>query len=153
MSNDVIKTINEGDVLFVKGEAINQLYLIRSGEIGLFWEKEKHLVPYKRVSAKEFIGEEELFSHKAWPWTAIVLSGEVQYVPFTKKEVQAALKECPDWVSSLLKVLCERFADTADIIQEHNIIDEYSDQLFEIDEKHENFYKRKVLEYRQEKGA
>lgn len=152
MSSDMIQKVSEGDVLFVKGEAINQFYLIRSGEIGLFWEKEKHLVPYKRVSAKEFIGEEELFSHKAWPWTAVILSGEAQFVPLTKKEVRDALKECPEWVGSLLKVLCERLADTADIIQEHNIIDEYSDQLFEIDEKHENFYKRKISEYRQEKG-
>lgn len=149
MSSPYLKTLEQGEVLFAKDQAITQFFLIRSGELGLFWEKENHLVPYKKVSAQEFVGEGFLFSERGWPWTAIVLSPELEFLPLEKKEIHASLKTCPNWVESLITVLCERLADTEDIILEHNIKDDELENSFQISEKHENLFWRKLSEFRQ----
>lgn len=149
MSFSHFKRLEQGEILFAKKQAATQFYLIRSGEIGLFWEKEKHLVPYKTVGAKEFIGDEFLFSERGWPWTAIALSDQVEYLPLEKKEIHATFKSCSSWVSSLIRILCDRLADTDEILQEHNITDDNTEHLFQISEKQEAFFWRKLNEYRE----
>lgn len=152
MASELIKTLSQGDVLFAKGDKVLDFYLIKDGELGLFFEKENHLVPFQKVGPKEFLGESYLFSQTEWPWAAIVLSPTLHFVSLDKVEVNAALRICPNWVQELIKVLCSRLSDTEEIIRGHKIADDYSQKKFEINTKYETLFWRKLTEYRQNKS-
>jgi len=148
MNSPYLKKLCQGDILFAKGRPIKSMFLIRSGELGLFFEKENHLVPYKKITEKEFLGDAEIFSDKKWPWTAIVLSPTLEFLELGQGEIHESLNACPVWARNLIQVLCERLLDTENVLEENKIMDDGAN-VIELSKKHETLFWHKLLEYRQ----
>ena len=114
-----------GQVIFAQGEASSYLYIVASGEVGIFLEDNEKLTLLNTVGAKDFIGELTMFSDDKRNATAIALE-ESKLVIIQKAEIRKVLKMCPEWVSNIMLTLTDRLRNSVDILREHRVVDEIS---------------------------
>ncbi len=112
-----------GQVLFAQGEASSLLYIVASGEIGIFLEDNDKLTLLNTVGAKDFIGELSMFSEDKRNATAIALMDSSLMV-IQKADIKKVLKMCPEWVTNIMLTLTDRLRNTVDVLREHRVIDE-----------------------------
>ena len=138
------KIYHKGDVLYVKGDPSDYLYLVAEGEVVIFSEESKKISAVNIVGEKDFAGEQSLFAEEKRHYTAIA-SKRTKVIPIEKENIKRVLKTCPHWVSDIMKLLGERLLSTNGALAEHNIVSEVDIALSKEDVK---LYSDAVAEYR-----
>ena len=103
---DVIK-IPKDNYLFLQGDDANHMYIVKSGEIGLFISD--YLIEKMISTAKpgQLIGEMALFDKMSRSASAKALvNSEVVALPYRK--LNEDLSNMPDWVQVVLKTLTQK---------------------------------------------
>lgn len=113
----------KGQVLFAQGEASSFLYIVASGEVGIFLDDKDKLTLLNTVSEKDFIGELSMFSDDKRNATAIALT-DSSLVVIQKADIRKVLKMCPEWVTNIMLTLTDRLRNTVDVLREHRVVDE-----------------------------
>jgi CRP-like cAMP-binding protein len=143
-------TLNRGDVLFATDDISKNLYLVKAGQIVLFRESTKHLIPETIINDKEFIGDNEIFIKEKHLRTAIAtVYSEV--IIIKKSEIQDFFKNAPQWVGSIAKVISERLNNSLDILQEHNLINQIDRSLINFTKDDEEIFLASLEKFRSKK--
>lgn len=122
MSDNIIK-FNPGQVIFKQEDACASLYIIRSGQVGIFRSgKGDTKIPLGIVSSGEFLGELSLILERPHSSMAIALT-DVQAVKLAKKDVDNQLTQVSPWISALLKNSLARLQKTNEILRKNNLVD------------------------------
>jgi CRP-like cAMP-binding protein len=118
-------TLEEGQILFKKGQSCKYCYIVRNGHVACFsLSSDKRVVPVFSVKDFGLVGEDSLFNSKeVHDYNAIVLSKTV-LVKIPKKDVMLYLNEAGDWMKNILFDLAEKLSNTAEVVVEHKIVDE-----------------------------
>ncbi len=142
----------KGQVLFAQGEASSYLYIVASGEVGIFLEEKEKLTLLNTVGAKDFIGELSMFSDDKRNATAIALS-ESKLLVIQKSDIRKILKMCPEWVTNIMLTLTDRLRNTVDVLREHRVVDEMSSAAKRTLSGSElTEFQKNVKEYRSRRG-
>jgi CRP-like cAMP-binding protein len=106
-----VKILKPGEILFSEGDAYDGLYLIRAGKVEVFIHRERSDVILNQMGPGEIIGTLTLFSRK--PRTASVRALTVTEVELrsTQSLDYVLQKDCPPWVSLILKDAVSRLQD------------------------------------------
>jgi CRP-like cAMP-binding protein len=110
-------------VIFGEGEPANNLFIIKSGEVGVYKELKDRLVPIATLGPKSFLGELSVFDDSLRRSTAIATK-QTEVIIVKKTDIKKVLGNCPDWVSSIMQTICIRLRNASELIREHNISDE-----------------------------
>lgn len=142
----------KGQVLFAQGESSSLLYIVQSGEIGIFLEDKDRLTLLNTVGEKDFIGELSMFSDDKRNATAIALS-DSRLVVVQKSDISKVLKMCPEWVTNIMLTLTDRLRNTVDVLREHRVVDEMqsaSQRTLSANEINE--FQKTVKDYKSRRG-
>ena len=113
----------KGHVIFAEGESSRFLYLIKSGEVGIFKEREKQLIPIATIGSQDFVGELGIFNEGKRTASAITLEDTLIYM-VKKSDIHNILKKCPDWMSNIMINMADRLRSTTNLLRENQLVDE-----------------------------
>lgn len=123
--DDTLK-LRKNSVVFAEGDESSFMYLVKKGKVAIVKEDGKRIVVISVVGDQSLIGESSIFADTNRSATAVAIEpSELLVVKFT--DVRKVLKDCPDWVSDLLKTLSDRLHGVSKILSEHNIANEELD--------------------------
>ncbi|MCP4726912.1 MAG: cyclic nucleotide-binding domain-containing protein, partial [bacterium] len=100
-------TLPKRNVLFNKGDPGNEMYIIKSGKIGLFTEVNKEKVPLAFLDQNSFFGEMALFE-KAERSVGAMAIEDSELMVISREVFDANLKKIPGWFVTMFKTLIER---------------------------------------------
>jgi len=133
MSNLLSKSdtfrLKQGKVLFLAGERSDYLYIIKSGEIRLFDDRDGTLRPVAILEEKNFVEDETLFRGNKTQYIAIAAK-DSELVKIKKSEIQEVLGECPEWMTNIMLALTDRLNNTMNMLSDHNIGPSEDSKLF-----------------------
>jgi CRP/FNR family transcriptional regulator, cyclic AMP receptor protein len=142
---------NAGHVIFAEGEPSSYLYIVVSGEISIFKEGTKRLIPISVVRDKDFIGELSMFSDEPRSATAIATT-DSELMMIKKADIRKVMKECPDWITNFMITISDRLRSTVEILRDHNIVDDLADDLAKISSDDQKGYIKSIKEYKARRG-
>jgi len=140
-----------GQVIFVEGEKPAYLYIVVSGEVRVFKEDGKTLLPINLLGAKDFIGELSMFDDQPRSATAIA-SKDSKIMLVKRSDIRKVLKDCPEWVTNIMVTISDRLRDTIDMMRDHRIIDDFQNDGGELKAEEVKKYMSSIKEYRARRG-
>ena len=112
-----------GDVITVEGEKLKNIFLIESGEVGIFHQEKEQIYLKDVKKTQDIIGDDVLFSEKRSSPTAIAITQTV--VSCIKiDEIDYVLEKCPDWLGNVLSLITDRLKASRAALDEHKIVSE-----------------------------
>ncbi len=144
-------TCKEGHVIFAEGEPSQFLYIVKSGEVGIFKEKNGRLFPISTIGPKDFIGELSMFSEGQRTASAIAMQ-ETELCLVKKSDIRQVLKNCPDWVTNIMITIADRLRSTTILLREHRIADDMSQTGANLTTENLAQYWNSIQEYKHRKG-
>ncbi|MGZ3691952.1 MAG: Crp/Fnr family transcriptional regulator [Pseudobdellovibrio sp.] len=101
--SDIIR-VPKGHYLFLQGDEANNMYIVKSGEIGLLVSNDSSEKMISTATAGQLIGEMALFDKMNRSASARALQdSEVVALPYRK--LNEDLSNMPNWVQVVLKTL------------------------------------------------
>ena len=114
--------LKANQVLFVEGESSAYLYIVLSGKIRVLKETDTKLISISVIGRKSFIGELSMFSDAPRSASAVAIES-TEVIMIKKSDILKVIKQCPPWISEIMKTLSGRLRGGLDILREHNIVD------------------------------
>jgi len=112
-----------GSVIFKQGERADFAYVIRRGKVSTVVKNEKRIYPIGIIESDGITGEDAVFSHSIYKYSAVVLE-QVTLVKIPAKDIQQYLSDSPDWMAILFKELATKVQNTIEIISQNKIQDD-----------------------------
>jgi CRP-like cAMP-binding protein len=108
-----LKKYKKGNVLFNYGDASDEVYIIKSGEILLYRDLDgMNMIEYALSFPGDVIGEMGVISGSPRSLSAGVYSDLAEAYAISKDDFLFILKKYPDLSLNLSKILCERIEET-----------------------------------------
>ncbi len=108
--------LKPGASLFLEGDPSNGMYLVRSGVLKIYLNREGKEVLLAQVTSGAMIGEMALFDEKPRSASAAALKTcEVTFI--SKSEFEQLMKMIPKWFKGLMSTLSGRLRDTNSRLQ------------------------------------
>ncbi len=142
----------EGHVLFAEGDPSQFLYVVKTGKIGIFKEKNRRLLPISILGAKDFVGELSLFNAESKRTASAIVVDCAELGVIRKSDVSHVLRDCSTWVSQLMMDLSERLRTTTILLREHNILDDMSENAFHFKPETLSKYWVFIQDYKKRRG-
>ena len=142
----------EGHVLFAEGDPSQFLYIVKTGKIGIFKEKNGRLLPISMIGAKDFVGELSLFNAEKKRTASAIVIERAELGIIRKSDVTHVLRDCSAWVSHLMMDLSERLRATTILLREHNILDDISEGVFHFEPKTLSKYFASIQDYKRRRA-
>lgn len=109
--------LKPGDVLFRVGDQSDGMYLVRSGQIIVYLEKNGLEIALATVGPGSMLGEMALFDKKPRSASARAIN-EAEVTKITNDEFSKILTQIPKWFVSLMSTLSSRLRDTNQRLQD-----------------------------------
>jgi CRP-like cAMP-binding protein len=116
-------TFMAGDTIFKTGQAVDFLYILKSGEVVCFSSEGGQIVPLYTVSAEGMLGDEASICLSEYNYNAVATEESV-VVKVAAADIKSFLKSSPNWIKSLMDILSNKIIETQSIITELKIRDE-----------------------------
>jgi len=153
MDNAILK-LKEGDILFVEGEMINELFIIKSGEIGIFKEKGKRLDPFRNIDAGSLVGEVSIFTGDKHRGATAVATMDSEIIRISKDAIIKVLKSRPNWVGEVMKDFTNDLIYSGRIMKDQSIFQDDMTREFRIlTPEMEGRYLNSIDDYRKKSGV
>lgn len=119
-----LKQIEKGSVIFFEGNEINNLYLVKSGDVACVTLRNDRLVPVGMIQGAGILGESSIFSEdSASSYSAIAMTN-VNLVEIPRSDIYKVLDSSSGWIRRILGDMSDKIINTTDVLAEHRIIDE-----------------------------
>jgi len=152
MAASILK-LAEGEVLFVEGEMITDLFILKQGEIRILKEKQGRLNVMRVLKKGEFVGEVSLFTGRKLQGATGVAVTPCEIIKIPKSDIMAVLDSRPPWVYEVMKDLTEKLQLTGQVMKEQSIHkDEQTRNIEIITPVMEGKYLNAIDDYRRKKG-
>ena len=127
MEESRLVRFNEGDTLFHAGETSREMYIIRSGKVKIFIEKDDQLIPLTELSKGHYVGEMSFLTGVKRSATVIAESSVVANViqPDLLDDENLGLST---WAVNIAKVLVRRIRSTTELLGDYLIHDDLSEK-------------------------
>jgi CRP-like cAMP-binding protein len=112
-----------GDIICRPGERIKNIFLIESGEVGIFHLEKEHLYLKDVKGETDIIGDDILFSEKRES-PAIIAIKDTMVSCVKIEEIDYVLGKCPDWLGNILGLISDRLRSSRAVLDEHHIVPE-----------------------------
>jgi CRP/FNR family cyclic AMP-dependent transcriptional regulator len=109
------------------------------------------LIPISVARSKDFIGELSIFNDEPRSVSAVA-TAPTTVIMIKKSDIRKVIKECPDWVSSIMITLSDRLRGSIDMLREHRIVDDITDSGGDIEPQEEKKFKNAIDDYRKRRG-
>lgn len=114
MSTEIIK-IKKDSYLFLQGDEADAMYIIKTGELGLYIADYLVEKMVSRVGPGELIGEMSLFDQLTRSASAKAMTdSEVVALPYTK--LREDLSQMPDWVQVAMKTMTMKIRSANNVV-------------------------------------
>lgn len=113
-----------GDIVCMEGEKLKNIFIIESGDIGIFSKEKDHLYLRDVKKVQDIVGDDVLFTEKRIAPIAIALT-DVTVACIKIDEIDYILDKCPDWLGNVLGLITDRLKASRAALQEHKITSEY----------------------------
>jgi CRP-like cAMP-binding protein len=145
--------LKEGDILFVEGELITDLFIVKKGELRILKEKEERLQILRPILKGSFINEVSILTGgKLFGATAVAIT-ETEIVAVPKTGIFSALEACAPWVAEIMRFISESLKESGVILKEQSIhLDEMTRNFEFLTPEMEGNYMNSIEEYRRKKG-
>lgn len=104
-------------VLFLKGDDSNGMFILRKGELLVYLEKEGEEIELARITPGGMIGEMALFDKQARS-ASVKASEPSEVTHITNADFHKLIKQIPKWFTSLMITLSTRLRTTNEKVQE-----------------------------------
>lgn len=105
------KTLKTNELLFKQGDTPDNMYIVKTGQISIYYSEGDKEVHLSTVGQGELIGELALFDKKARSASAkATCETSLVVLPYTALEYQ--IDRLPEWVKITMKSLSDRLRDT-----------------------------------------
>ena len=105
------KTLKTNEILFTQGDLPDNMYIVKSGQIEVYYSEGDKEVHLSTVGAGELIGELALFDKKDRSASAkATCETSLVVLPYTSLEHQ--IERLPEWVKITMKSLSDRLRET-----------------------------------------
>jgi CRP-like cAMP-binding protein len=152
MAASILK-LAEGEVLFVEGEMITDLFILKQGEIRILKEKQGRLNVIRVLKKGEFVGEVSIFTGKKLQGATGVAVTPCDIIKIPKSDIMAVLDSRPPWVFEVMKDLTDKLQLTGQVMKEQAIHkDEQTRNIEIITPVMEGKYLNAIDDYRRKKG-
>lgn len=152
MAASVLKLV-EGDVLFVEGELITDLFILKLGEIKILKEKQGRLGVIRILKKGDLVGEVSIFAGTKLQGATGVAITPCEIIKIPKTDILAVLESRPPWVYEVMKDLTEKLQLTGQIMREQSIHkDEVTRNIEILTPVMEGKYLNSIEDYRRKKG-
>ncbi|MDC1175294.1 cyclic nucleotide-binding domain-containing protein [Bacteriovoracaceae bacterium] len=138
-------------VIFAEGEKSAYLYIVVKGEVMIFKDENNRILPITVVGEKDFIGELSMFSDEKRSASAIA-SEDSQLMMIKKNDIRLVLKECPEWVTSIMNTISDRLRSTVDLLREHRITDDLNTNTKNLTAEETNQFLSSLKDYKSRRG-
>ncbi len=119
MARELGKKLRDGEILFRQGEAVDKIYVIKSGKLELFRLQDGREIKMGELGNDDFLGEIASIEDSAW-WTCVRSKGEAQVITVDKKFFLRKFHEDPSFafrilekMSLMIRMLSEELCGTA----------------------------------------
>lgn len=114
MSTEIIE-VKKDSYLFLQGDSADAMYIIKTGEIGLFIADYLVEKMVSRVGPGELIGEMSLFDQLTRSASAKALTNtSVVVLPYDK--LREDLAEMPEWVQVAMKTMAMKIRSANNVV-------------------------------------
>tara|TARA_R110002072_G_scaffold288917_2_gene455620 strand:+ start:1503 stop:1991 length:489 start_codon:yes stop_codon:yes gene_type:complete len=144
-------SFKKGKVIFAEGEKSSYLYIVVKGEVMIFKDENNRILPITVVGEKDFIGELSMFSDEKRSASAIA-SEDSQLMMIKKNDIRLVLKECPEWVTSIMNTISDRLRSTVDLLREHRITDDLNTNTKNLTAEETNQFLSSLKDYKSRRG-
>lgn len=110
-----------GEVICKPGEKLKNIFLVESGEVGVFRVEKDHLYLQAVKSQAKIVGDDILFSEGREAMAAIAIS-DVVVSCIKIDEIDYVLERCPDWLGNILSLISDRLNSSRAALNEHKIV-------------------------------
>lgn len=149
-----ILKLKEGDVLFVEGEMINELFIIKSGEIGIFKEKGDRLDPYRNLDAGSLVGEVSIFTGEKHRGATAVATLDSEIVKISKDGILQVMDSRPPWLGEVMHDITKDLIYSGKVMREQSIFQDDMTREFRIlTPDKEGIYLNSIEDYRRKSGV
>jgi len=138
-------------VIFCEGEPSLHMYIIKRGEVRIFKESDGSLLPISVLRSREFLGELSILDDNLRSASAIT-TDDTELFQIKKTEIQDIIKSCPEWVEVIFNTLCTRLKDSAEVLRDHQIIDDSSGNMEELSAKSLTHFKSLIADYKKKRN-
>lgn len=146
--------LKEGDVLFVEGEMISELFIIKSGEIGIFKEKGDRLDPYRNIDAGSLVGEVSIFTNEKHRGATAVATMDSEIVKISKEAILKVMNSRPLWLGEVMKNITDTLIYTGKLMKDQSIFQDDMTREFKIlTPDMEGRYLNSIDDYRRKSGV
>ena len=121
--NEII--LEQGDVLFKKGDPCKFSYILKVGKISCFsMSKDKRIVPILLTRDSGLIGEDCVFqADPTYRYNAVAME-KSNLIKIPNEDVMTYLNEAGGWMFKVLTDISARVSKTQEIVVEHKILDD-----------------------------
>ncbi len=116
MSGDNSKKLKKGGVLIREGDAVENIYLIKSGRVTLFVERNGKKIELGQLNAGQIIGEKALFGPSKMSFS-VLASNEVTYLEVPLKLIEPMFAGLSGIIKGVTKGVVESLTDTRKALQ------------------------------------
>lgn len=118
------KFFEKGSLIYKSDSNADNIYFIESGEVVLFGQVDKRIIPLGRLFDKDVFGESQvLFDASEYSHNACAVD-DTSVVIIPKSDLYKYLSHKPSWVADLLKNIGDKVCHTMDFISSHKIMDD-----------------------------
>ena len=103
-----LKRYNKGAVLFNEGDMADDFYIIKSGSISLYYNKNQALREFRTLDKGDILGEMAVISDNRRSLSASVISDRAELYVISKDNFLYVLNHYPELNLNMAKILCDR---------------------------------------------
>jgi CRP-like cAMP-binding protein len=153
MENALLK-LKESDVLFVEGEMINEMFIIKSGEIGIFKEKGDRLDSFRNLDAGNLVGEVSIFTGEKHRGATAIATMDSEIVKIPKDAIIKVINSRPDWLGEVMKDITNALIYTGKVMRDQSIFQDDMTREFKIlTPQMEGLFLNSIDDYRRKSGV
>ncbi len=117
LEGPLTRNYKKGDIVCVKGEEENDLYLIHSGKLLVFLSKGTQITPLAYLNAGEYFGELSFFDgEKRSAHVACIEPSTLIQIPILELE-----RQCPSWLVTVATSITDRIRRLDQLIGDKGI--------------------------------
>jgi CRP/FNR family transcriptional regulator, cyclic AMP receptor protein len=115
----------KGDLILREKAAPDRLYIIKKGQIKVFRDGggDGKEIPLAIVNSGEYLGEMSIILDTPHTASAMALT-DVEAVYIDKKGIEEQLKQAPQWLVGIARLLIDRLNRTNEVLRRNGIVDE-----------------------------
>ncbi|MCB1532158.1 MAG: cyclic nucleotide-binding domain-containing protein [Alphaproteobacteria bacterium] len=122
------KTFKDGEMIITQGDEATHAYMILSGAVHVYLEKDSKTVTLANLEIGAIFGESALFGGDAYG-ANIAAKGDIELLVITTADFESKKQACDPMIQEIIRMLIERQRKTNDILLKRET-QEFMDLVF-----------------------